>query len=192
MNNTTYYKKPTASLVSPYQIMKKQMSDVQNTEHPAQKEIKKVVGIYQMTAEVQEDKLDIASLRSIPGLIAFICSIKNASGEIIGIGRGSVALGRNQKFVEKAVRSAFNFSILSAIAQSSRALDAIANPHGDISLESVEAIPESITDKQKSYLTELVQKKIKDVDAHVFWMNQINGGMSKNDASSAIQELAGK
>ncbi len=200
MNDATMYKRSVISPLQfkpkhPIELMRQKVADTQDEEHPVRKEIQRVVGTYQLSATVAEDKMDIATLRSIPGLVAFICSIKNASGEIIGIGRGSVALGRNQKFLEKAVHSAFNFSLLSAVAQSSRCLDAIVSPRlGDMSIEETgqENIIQECTSKQKSYLTELVQKKIRDEDALVWWMNQINSGMSKNDASSAIQELSGK
>lgn len=189
MNNATYYRKPV-SVVSPYQTMKKQMSDVQDNEHPAQKEIQRVVGKYEMTAEVVEDKETLATL-SRPGVIAFLCTIKR-DGRVIGIGRGSAVLNQTNKFIARTVHAAFNYSLLSAVAQSTRALDAMIDPHGNMSLESAETVQEKITDKQKSYLTELVQKNIRGEDSVVWWMNQINGGMSKDEASSAIQELAGK
>ena len=174
----------------PIELLKEKAANVQDVEHPARKEIQRVVGTYQMTADVVEDKETLATL-SRPGVIAFLCTIKR-DGQIIGIGRGSAVLNQMNKFISRTVHAAFNYSILSAVAQSIRALDNMIDPHGDMSLESAEAVQEKITDKQKSFLTTLVQKKIKDVDAHVFWMNQINSGMSKDQASSHIQDLAGK
>src|SRR3989344_9659308 len=161
MNNATAYRsRITSPVASPYQLIKKQMSDVQDSEHPAQKEIQRVVGTYEMSAEVVEDKETLTTL-SRPGVVAFLCKIK-CDGQIIGIGRGSAVLNQMNKFIARTVHAAFNYSLLSAVAQSTRALDAMLDPRGDMSLESSEAVQEPITDKQKSYLTELVQKKVRD------------------------------
>ena len=188
MNNATYYRKPV-SVVSPYQIMKKQAADVQDGEHPARKEIQRVVGTYEMTAEVVEDKETLATL-SRPGVIAFLCTIKR-DGQVVGIGRGSAVLNQMNKFIARTVHAAFNFSLLSAVAQSTRALDAMIDPHGEMSLESAETIREPATGKQKSYLTELVQKKVRDESTIGWYMENISA-MTKDRASSAIQELSGK
>ena len=189
MNDATMYRKPAVSVLSPYQIMKNKMSNVQDSEHPAQKEIQRVVGTYQMTAEVVEDKETLASLAR-SGVVAFLCTIKR-EGQIVGIGRGSAVLNQMNKFIARTVHAAFNYSILSAVAQSTRALNAMLDPHGDMSMESAETVQEPITDKQKSYLTELVQKKIRD-ESTIGWYMENIGSMTKDRASSAIQELSGK
>ncbi|MDO8451305.1 MAG: hypothetical protein Q7S76_00365 [bacterium] len=190
--NTAY-----KSRLSPYQLkpqhpielMREKAKDVQDGEHPARKEIQRVVGTYQMTAEVVEDKETLATL-SRPGVIAFLCTIKR-EGQIIGIGRGSAVLNQMNKFISRTVHAAFNYSLLSAVAQSTRALDALIDPRGDMSLESADAVQEPITDKQKSYLTELVQKKVRD-ESTIGWYMENIGTMTKDRASTAIQELSGK
>ena len=173
----------------PIELLKEKAADVQDGEHPARKEIQRVVGTYEMTAEVVEDKETLATF-SRPGIIAFLCTVKR-EGQIIGIGRGSAVLNQMNKFIARTVHAAFNYSILSAVAQSTRALNAMLDPHGDMSLESSEAVQEKITDKQKSYLTELVQKKVRDESAIGWWMENISS-MTKDQASSHIQELSGK
>lgn len=173
----------------PVELMRQKALDVQDAEHPAQKEIQRVVGTYEMTAEVVEDKETLATL-SRPGVVAFLCTIKR-DGQIVGIGRGSAVLNQMNKFLARTVHAAFNYSLLSAVAQSTRALDAMIDPHGDMSLESAEAIQEKITDRQKSYLTELVQKKVRDESAIGWWMENI-ATMTKERASVAIKELSEK
>lgn len=173
----------------PIELLKEKAADVQDREHPAQKEIQRVVGTYEMTAEVVEDKETLATL-SRPGVIAFLCTIKR-DGQIVGIGRGSAVLNQMNKFISRTVHAAFNYSILSAVAQSTRNLDALIDPHGETSLESSEAVQEKITDKQKEYLTQLVQKKVRDESAIGWWMENIST-MTKDRASAAIQELSGK
>lgn len=179
------YQKP---VVSPLQMMQKSF-DIRREEHPVQKEVRRVVGTYEMTAEVVEDKETLATL-SRPGVIAFLCRIKR-DGQIIGIGRGSAVLNQMNKFIGRTVHAAFNYSLLSAVAQSTRALDAMIDPHGEMSLESAGVVQEPITDKQKSYLTELVQKKVRDESTIGWYMENIST-MTKDRASAAIQELSGK
>ena len=189
MNQTTYYRKPS-SVISPYQIMKKQMSDTNHDEHPARKEIERVVGTYQLTAEVKEDVDTLSTLGHIPGLIAFICDIKR-NGELIGTGRGSAVLNGMQKFIARTVHFAFNSSVLNAIAQSTKAIDSMANPHSDFGIEETEpesVIRERISDKQRSFLTTLVRKNVHDESTLAWWMNQIDE-MDSRQASDAIKSF---
>lgn len=190
MNNATYYRKPPVSVVSPYQIMKKQTSDTSRDEHPARKEIERVVGKYQLTAEVTEDKQTLATLGHIPGLIAFICNIKR-DGELIGTGRGSAVLNGMQKFIARTVHFAFNSSVLNAVAQSTKAIDSMANPNvNELGIEDTgdSVVTEGITDKQRSYLTTLVQKNVHDESTLTWWMNEI-GTMDTRQASEAIKSF---
>lgn len=170
--------------------MKKQMSDVQDGEHPAQKEIRRVVGTYQLTATVEEDKQTLATLGHIPGLIAFICNIKRG-GELIGTGRGSAVLNGMNKFIARTVHFAFNSSVLNAVAQSTKAIDSMVNPSSDLDIEEAEpenVIRERISDKQRSYLTTLVHKNVRDESTLTWWMNQINE-MDTKQASDAIKSF---
>jgi len=183
--NTTY--RPQ---VSPYQIAKKQMSDVHSEVHPARKEIQAIIGNYQLVAEVAEDKQTLATLGHIPGLIAFICHIKR-NGEIVGTGRGSAVLNGMNKFIARTVHFAFNSSVLNAVAQSTKAIDSIANPPmTGLGVENAEdsVRSESMTDKQRSFLTTLIQKNVRDESTLTWWMNQLNE-MNSRQASDAIKSF---
>ena len=170
--------------------MKKQMSDTNRDEHPARKEIERVVGIYQLTAEVTEDRQTLDTLGHIPGLIAFICNIKR-NGELIGTGRGSAVLNGMHKFIARTVRFAFNSSVLNAVAQSTKAIDSMANPHSELGIEEAvqdSVMAEGITDKQRSFLTTLIRKNVHDESTLTWWMTQIND-MDTKQASDAIKSF---
>lgn len=190
MNNVTYYRKPV-SVVSPYQIMKKQMSDTNREEHPARKEIEKVVGTYQLTAEVSEDTNTLSDLAHVPGIIAFICNIKR-DGELIGTGRGSAVLNGMQKFISRTVHFAVNSSVLNAIAQSTKAIDSLVSRNtNDMGIEEPvqdDVIRERISDKQRSFLSTLVRKNVHDESTLTWWANQIEN-MDTKSASDAIKSF---
>lgn len=188
--NTIYKPRVASPIASPYQLIRKEASDVHNEEHPVQKEICRIVGSYPLTIEVAEDVQTLQTLKHIPGLIAFIASVKK-DGQIIGQGRGSSIISRMNKFIERTVRMSFNGAIIASVMHATKALDVLADPLDDIGIETAEAVQEPITDKQKSYLTELVQKKVRD-ESTVGWYMENIGTMTKDRASTAIQELSGK
>ncbi|MFA6969267.1 MAG: hypothetical protein WC217_01560 [Candidatus Paceibacterota bacterium] len=188
----TAYKPRVAAVASPYQIMKKEMLNVHSDEHPVQKEIRRIVGTYPLTIEVTEDIQTLATLKHIPGLIAFIASVKK-DGQIIGQGRGSSIISRMNKFIERTVRMSFNGAIIAAVMHATKALDVLADPLGDMSIEPVDArqesyAPEGITDKQKSYLFELIRTKVTDEEQRRSWEAQLDE-LTKDEASQAIQSF---
>jgi len=188
MNQTTYRSRIASPVASPYQLIRKEMSNVHSEEHPVQKEVRRIVGSYPLTIEVAEDTQTLQTLKHIPGLIAFVASVKK-DGQIIGQGRGSSVISRLNKFVERTVRMSFNGSIISAVMHATKALDVLADPLDDMSIESVENVmPEKITDKQRSYLTTLVQKNVHDESTLTWWMNEI-ANMDTKQASDAIKSF---
>ncbi len=177
------YQKP---VVSPLQMMQKSF-DIRRPEHPAQDEVRRVVGSYQLTADVKVDKQTLQKLGHIKGLVAFVAEIKR-NGVTIGEGRGSAVLNSTNRFISRTVHAAFNSSLLGAMAVATKALDAFADPHDEVSLEPVETIQEKITDKQRSFLTTLVRKNVHDEVTITWWMNQLNE-MDSRQASDAIKSF---
>jgi hypothetical protein len=175
----------------PIELMRQKAADTQDKEHPARKEIERVIGNYQLAAEVKEDANTLSELSHIPGLIAFICNIRR-DGELIGTGRGSAVLNGMQKFIARTVRFAFNSSVLNAVAQSTKAIDSLASPHtNEIGIEETgqdSVMPEGITDKQRSFLTTLIRKNVHDESTLTWWMNQIES-MDSRQASDAIKSF---
>ncbi len=192
--NTAY-----RSRLSPYQLkpqhpielMRQKAADTQDEEHPARKEIERVIGNYQLVATIEEDKQTLETLGHIPGLIAFICNVKR-DGELIGTGRGSAVLNGMSKFIVRAVRFAANSSVLNAIAQSTKAIDSMVSPHtNELGIEEPgqdSVMAEGITDKQRSFLTTLVRKNVHDESTLTWWANQIET-MDSKQASDAIKSF---
>ena len=183
--NTTTYKK---SVPSPFQTMQKKAFDVQDNKHPAREYILKNMGVYSLTATFEEDMQTLATFRHIPGLIAFICTLKR-DNEVIGQGRGTAVLSRVNRFIDRTVRIAFNSALIDAVVRSTKALDVLQldteNKDGITPIQSTD-VPAS--EKQKSYLLQLIDDNVTDDDERSQWEKKIKT-ISKDDASTAIQSF---
>jgi len=104
------------------------------------------------------------------------------------------------RYVEKSVHMALNSSLIEAVVKATKILDVLVPATNSQSLGAsvpVSAIYDTkeeqgfqeATDKQKSYLYELLQN-VNDGEARARWEAQIPS-FSKADASEAIRELKG-
>lgn len=160
----------------------KRVFDVKREEHPLRDAAQKLTGVYQLKATVEEDTATQALLKHVPDVVAFLCTIER-DGRIVGQGRGSAALHpQRSRFISRTVRNAFNASVVDAIMRV-KSLDILAEPPQDEGAGS-----ELITERQKSYLLELVQTKVAEKSDREQWMKEIDG-LSKEDASLAISHL---
>jgi hypothetical protein len=184
MNKTTYQNR----IPSPFQTQTLRRD-------PLQEEIDKNVGSFTLTAVVEEDKQTRASFKHISGFIAYVCTLKRGN-EIIGVGRGSAILTRMNKWVDRAIRSAYAGSVIDAVIRATRTLDAMylqsndqKNP-GYVNEETndIDYSPEMATEKQKSYLLQLVHMNIEDEDERSHWESEI-AEMTKEEASAKIQSF---
>lgn len=210
--NSTYQPRPVAPTLSPYQRMRAEALDVRSPSHPVMDEIQKCVGKYQLEVVVEEDAQTLAMFKHIPGLIAFIATIK-CGNRIVGQGRGSACLSSTNRFIERAVHCAFNSSVVDAVMRSTKVLDVLL-PSADATLQNLDAemrggaasytnepypeqerypareySPAGISEKQKSFLLGLINK-IRDKDEKNHWLERV-GSMTTREASAAIQELKG-
>ncbi len=139
---------------------------VQDYNHPAYPEIIKNVGTFDISVIVEEDKQTLAVFKNIPGLIAFKTTLKQKD-EVIGEGRGTAVINRNNKFIERSVRLAFNNSILGAVFHSTKILDVLRPSVERVSVEEdlegrdkvVSFADEELryaSDKQKNFLRKLI------------------------------------
>lgn len=128
-------------------------------------------------------------MKHVEGLVAFLCSIKK-DGALIGQGRGSAVLNPQNRFMHRAIRAAFNSSIVDATVKATKVFDTLAASIqvAKAGLELESGVSEGITDRQKSYLLELIQTRVADKEDREQWMSQIDG-LSKEDASLAIQQF---
>ena len=182
------------SIISPYPAMQKKTFDTRDKKHPAREEIERCVGTYNLTAVIEED-IQTQAIMKIPGLISFLCTLLK-DGRVIAQGYGSSILSSTNKFFQRAVSSAFNSSLADATIRATKVLDTFRNPDKSAISTALDEAYEAksrnefmgITEKQKSYLHELIQINVTDEDERNRWESQINE-LSKDEASEAIQSF---
>lgn len=165
--------------------MQEKAFDVQSDKHPAREIIRKNIGVFNLTATFEEDTQTLTIFRHIPGLIAFICTLKRGN-EVIGQGRGTAVLSRVNRFIDRTVRIAFNSALIDAVVRSTKALDVIDSPTSEQFDAPTQTAEPAATDKQKSYLLELIDANVTNDDERKQWEKRIKS-ITKNDASTAIQ-----
>ncbi len=184
MNNTT-------TTIRRYQGNYASVSEPQPEEHPIRTEINRHVGTYDISCVFEED-VQSATLYNHPGLIAYICTLKQGD-RVIGEGRGMSVLSQSNRYIGKSVKFAFNSALIDAVVRTSKFPEIFRTsvttaPSFGLPSEAYGAEQYLATDKQKSYLKELVDYEISDEDER----NQILGNldtMTKEDASELIQQL---
>jgi hypothetical protein len=187
---------------SPYQPTRQVQLKASNYQelnrpiHPVREEMDKVIGSYQLEAEVKEDTETLSAMRNVGGMIAILCTLKR-QGKIISIGRGATVLGPNNKWLTRAVESAFNSALSDAVIRSTKVLGTFLSPSGSaVSLEEVyntmeiQKNSEPATDKQISYLRQLIQTNVDDDQERDQWESQLHE-MSKREACAAIEQFVG-
>ncbi len=173
---------------SPYQTQKK--VNVQEKKSPLQEEVEKNIGTFNLTVEVIEDKNTLSLFKHISGMVAFLCTLKKGN-EIISEGRGSAVLNKLNKYVERGVRYAFTNSLVDAVVRSTKTLDALylqANGQDGANISVGEI--DYATDKQKSYLRELINANVIDESKRKYWESQVNQ-LTKDEASEKIKSFVG-
>lgn len=184
-----------------------------NREVPTLEEVRRSIGVYNLTATVEEDKETLSIFKHVPGLIAFICTLKKGN-DVIGIGRGTATLNRMSKYVDRAVCYAFNASLIDAMVRSTKTLDAIylnSTPQRETYSLKRDTTPDEeepdlegrdrpafftnddtlkyATDKQKNFLTKLISKNCKGPTKDEY-LSQLNSPhLSKFNCSELINSL---
>lgn len=196
MNNTATMKRYVRSPFQPTQRAQKTYAEQNHSVHPVREEIDRVLGSYSLTAEIREDTQTLATMKHIGGMIAFICSLSR-DGKVIAEGRGATVLGPNNKWLTRAVESAFNSALSDAVIRSTKVLGTFLSTAGSsVSLEEAytavekEKNSEPATDKQISYLRQLIQINVEDDQERDQWESQL-GEMSKREACVAIEQFVG-
>lgn len=194
--NTAYKNR----IASPYQVAKKHPFDISSPKHPVRAEIMKHVGTYDLTATFKEDTATTSMFKHIPGLIAFVCTIEQ-SGKIIGIGRSNAVISETSKYFDRVIQTAWSYSLIDAVSKMTRTVDTLrTNPSKQSYDYEKEAMiddaykardsrgVEMITEKQKSYLLELIHTNITREDERARRESEITE-FTKEEASRAIQSF---
>ncbi len=181
----TNYKK---EIISPFQF-KKQAYDISSKNHPAQEEVRKFLGVYKLSAEVVEDTATI-SLLNVPGLVSFLCTLRDGEGRILSQGRGSAVLNQNNRFISKMVNLAFGSAFVDACMRCAKVFDTLringqtANTAtGESHSVKENNTSELATEKQINYLLRLLSNSGDD-----FEVNEIKN-LTKSEAAEKISCL---
>lgn len=187
--NTNYKQQ---HIVSPF--VKKRSYDVQGPNHPVQDEVRKFVGKYHIVAEVEQDNATIALLDYVPGLVSFLCTLRDSEGRILSQGRGSAVLNQNNRFITKMINLAFGSSFVDASVRCAKVLDTLRSDRNDASpitgdYNSKENnVPESATNKQKQFLLGLIQSNVSNQYSRDQMEAEVES-MTKETASTKIKFL---
>jgi hypothetical protein len=176
-------------VASPFPVATRQPQKVKLD--PVREEVNKLLGTYQFSATFELDTQTAATLKHIPGVIAFICTIRKGD-QIIGQGRGTTAINQINRFIVRTINYAFNASLVDAVIRATKLLDIYRpdiKPHSWGGSDTAGDSFDCITDKQKSYLTELIQNNVNDEDEREGWLSQLDE-LTREEASQAIQRFA--
>jgi len=155
--------------------------------HPIKAEIQKNLGDFIFVARFEEDREAIAAFKN-EGLIAYRCILSTPDGRTLGIGHGLNVLSGQNKWLTKSVKWAHSGALISAVTNAVKFPDLSGDATPDFGLNSAGLESEFMaTDKQKSYLTELIGN-MADEDERDDMMNELST-MSKERASELIQQL---
>ena len=184
------------NIPSPVQAKKYDRKD------PLRADIERNVGKFNLEVTVEEDKNTLALFKHVPGpIIAYIATLRKDS-QVVGIGRGLSVLSRMNKFVDRAVRFAFNASLIDAIVHSTKALDAlylktdIEKVSNEVDLEGRDKpafygdddLPQVATEKQRNFAHKLLEKC--DDQTKEEYLKQLESPyLSKFECSELIQQL---
>ena len=181
-----------------YKTMLSQAMDIHSVSHPVRKLIEKNLGTITFTAEITEDKQTINLLKNnIPGIVAFLCTLKK-DNIIISEGRGESVINPENKYISKNITFAKNASIIDSIVRASKVLDILpldtsSQPNSGLTLnKSYEVVKEVkdqdyITDKQKNYLLTLIRTNVAENKRRELENEIVN--YSRDDASELIKSL---
>lgn len=176
--------RPQQKPVHPVDRIRQEMSNLQDPKHPAREAIEASLGHHTLTAVVEEDLQTLAAMKHVEGLVAFLCTLVK-DGKVISQGRGSVVLGPNNRFIQRAIGSAFNSALADAAIRATKVLDTFrGKPVGEG--EGYEE--EKATDKQREYLRQLIHTNIEDEEERERWESQLSE-LTKSEASKAIENF---
>lgn len=186
--NTSY----KTRIPSPFQVAKQPFKPEKTDT--VRDEVKKLLGTHQFSATFEEDVQTATALKHIPGIVAFLCTIKKGD-KIVGQGRGTTAINQVNRFIVRTINYAWNASLVDAIVRSTKILDVFrpdAVPHpwanGNPQKQEEYAGDESITAKQKELLTSLIYQNINGDEEQNRRLQEVES-LCKSDAGEMISNL---
>lgn len=190
------------SVRSPYQPhpikqAQERAMNMQDERNPARQILQKLCQTpYNLRATFLPDTITMSALKT-PGLVAVTCELY-LDKRPIGIGHGSTVISRLNKSFDRALYGCLNGALMSAINSACKSLDVIrmegAVPASSETLGEAYKAPrgeeaQPATDRQKSYLRELILLNCEDDTDRQNRIEQL-GELTKEEASQQIQLLA--
>lgn len=174
----------------------------------------KLASIYNLTAEFKQDMETTGMLKTVTGLVAFVCNLTSKNGQLIGQGRGASTLTKNLGDANKTVKMAQKSAFIDSVIRSTGLSDLFTQDIEDMPvvereveqpevnnewlnntfLESNKPTREIVTDeepvtpKQRDLLVSLLYQKIADENERNEKLEMISN-FSKREASENISEL---
>ena len=100
----------------------------------------KLAGIYNFVAEFKQDIEATDMLKSVPGLVAFVCNLTK-NGQLVGQGRGSSTLAKNQGDPNKTIKMAQKSAYIDALIRTTGLSDLFTQDVEDLPISTVNYAP---------------------------------------------------
>lgn len=156
------------------------------TIHPIKAEVQKNVGSFSFVARFEEDKEAVEAFKN-EGLIAYRCILTTPDGKrTLGIGHGLNVLSSENRYLSKAAKWAHGGAFIAAVTNAVKFPNLSGEPVSDFGANDI-ASTFMATDKQKSYLKELIAG-LADEDEREELLANLES-LSKEDASELIGQL---
>lgn len=179
MQNKTYRGQP-----SPFQLQRRGAYEPKT--QPVREAMRKYLGTYNLTATFEEDTETLRTFKHISEYLPVICTLRK-DGKVIAVGRGASILTPMNRSIQRAIYGAINGSWLSASNSACKVFD--LERMDTVSDTPFSAEPILATEKQKSYLRELILLNCED-DTDRQQRIEALGTLTKDEASQQIQMLA--
>ncbi len=159
----------------------------------------KLCQIYGLTASFERDYDSLQSFPETKGVVIFKCTLRRADGSVVGEGRGASTLEKNNGDINKCLKLAEKSSMICATLRSTflssdftQDLEDMPSLGGPVQIEEVARANEAlmISDRQKSYLTQLLYDNINDENEREESLNSLTT-LTRHEASEMIASFVG-
>lgn len=166
----------------------------------------KLSSIYNLTSIFEKDIETLEMLGNVDGVVCYVCNLKSNNGNIVGQGRGSDSLDKNNGDYNKTIKMAQKRAYVDAIIRTTGLSDIFTqdvedatnreflNENNEIFINSQQDNVSNdfeqdvITNKQRNLLSKLILEKFPEEDEQEEKLSMLDN-LSKQEASSMINSL---
>ena len=166
----------------------------------------KLCQLYGLTASFERDFESLKSFPDAKGLVIYKCVLTRGDGSVAGEGRGAAVLDRNNNDINKCIKMSEKSSFVSATLRATflssdftqdlesmpEFRDHFKESDGNEEVEIVKPENEVLmaTDRQKSYLNQLIRDNINDEGAQERALEELETA-TRHEASEMIASFVG-